>query len=55
MHRTLKGGGRRAWIEQRDDTLYLNAAEVPRVRKGRRHHVQMTLTTDAVVAEEVWL
>ncbi len=59
MHHHLKGGGQRRWRVERDGTLYLNAARVPRVfpRGGRtlRHHVELVLDADRVVAREVLL
>jgi uncharacterized protein (TIGR04168 family) len=57
MHRALKGGGQRVWSLTRDDTLYVNAARVPRVfaRDGRlvRHHVLLELGRDGVEARDV--
>ena len=55
MHHALKGGGRRTWQVDRDDTLFINAAEVPRHRDGRRHHVRLTLDADHAEAEAVWV
>ena len=55
MHRKLRGGGQRTWRTEQDGTLYLNAAEVPRIRKdGRRHHVRLELHADHATAEDVW-
>ena len=31
MHRGLKGGGRRRWYIQKNDTHYINTARVPRI------------------------
>lgn len=54
MHQRLKGGGQRRWRERRGDTLFVNAARVPRVeRANRHHHVSLTLTRDATEAEPV--
>lgn len=56
MHRRLRGGGQRVWKVERGGTLYVNAAEVPRIdRDGRHHHVRLTLEDDRVLAEDVWL
>lgn len=55
MHRRLRGGGQRRWRECRDDTLYLNAAEVPRVARQGRHHVRLDLTPEGVTARDCWL
>jgi len=59
MHHHLKGGGQRRWRVERDGTLYLNAARVPRIfpRGGRtlRHHVELVLDADRVMAREVLL
>jgi len=53
MHRKLRGGGERAWRVERDGVLYVNAAEVPRLKKdGRRHHVRLLIDGDAVSAED---
>lgn len=53
MHRSLKGGGQRTWQHRDQGILYVNAACVPRVRDGRRHHVSLTLA-DQASAEDVW-
>jgi hypothetical protein len=37
------------------DTLYVNAAEVPRVRGGRRHHVRVVVREGSAEAEDVWV
>jgi len=56
MHHHLKGGGRRRWLEEREDTLYLNAARVPRIyqRDGEvlHHHIQLTLDRGGARVEE---
>ncbi|MCB9670109.1 MAG: metallophosphoesterase [Alphaproteobacteria bacterium] len=55
MHRRIRGGGRRAWKVERDGTLYVNAAEVPRIdRDGRHHHVRLVLDGDTATATDVW-
>lgn len=50
MHRRLRGGGRRPAIVEERGTCMVNAAEVPRIRDGRHHHVAVTITDDAVQA-----
>lgn len=56
MHHELKGGGRRRWLEYRNDTFYLNAARVPRVfgNEGRtfHHHVELAIGDDGVRVRE---
>jgi uncharacterized protein (TIGR04168 family) len=51
MHHGIKGGGERIWQLQRDDTLYVNAARVPRIRDGLRHHVRLSLSKRQAHAE----
>jgi uncharacterized protein (TIGR04168 family) len=57
LHHT--GGDSRRWQVERDDTLYVNAARVPRIfeRDGVvvRHHVALTIEPDRVSAREVLL
>jgi uncharacterized protein (TIGR04168 family) len=57
MHWTLKSGGLREWRLERDGTLYLNPARVPRIEAlttgKRRYHVALTLSTGSPVAEEI--
>lgn len=55
MHRRIRGGGQRAWRVERDGTLYLNAAVVPRIRKGLRHHLAVTVEGPAIRVEERWV
>lgn len=56
MHSPLRGGGPRTWQVERDGTLYINPARVPRIYRGEaglvRHHVALRLTTDRISAEE---
>ncbi len=54
MHRRLKGRGRRTWRVVKDGTVYLNAAEVPRIcrKRGTHHHVALTIDGDRVIAED---
>ncbi len=57
MHHALRGGGTRSWTAERNGTLYLNAARVPRVFKegGRekRHVVELVVESDRATAREV--
>ncbi|MGB8329542.1 MAG: metallophosphoesterase [Polyangiales bacterium] len=59
MHRTTKSGKRRPARVEKDGVLYVNAAEVPRHRRidgtKRRHHVKLTVTTESVTAEDLWV
>lgn len=45
MHQTLRGGGFRKWFVQREDSVYINAARVPRIFKDQgeklHHHVAL--------------
>jgi len=54
MHRRLRGGGQRVAQVVDDGILYVNAAEVPRVRGGRRHHVALELDDEGARAEDRW-
>ncbi len=57
MHHALKGRGMRKWIEEREGTLYLNAARVPRVFKQEgkemRHLVEVVIEGERARAREV--
>jgi hypothetical protein len=57
MHHALKGRGHRTWCVERDGTLYVNAARVPRVfRQGgveKRHCVEVVIERDRATAREV--
>ncbi len=55
MHRRLRGGGERRWQGSVDGVLHVNAAVVPRVRSGRRHHVLLRLIDGAAQAEDRWI
>ncbi|HSG55283.1 MAG TPA: hypothetical protein VLA45_07490, partial [Paracoccaceae bacterium] len=59
MHLQTKHGVQRPWQLERDGTLYLNAARVPRIFSGEdnvyRHHVAVTISSEGVSAEEVLL
>jgi uncharacterized protein (TIGR04168 family) len=56
MHHRVRGGGRRAWLVERDGVVYVNAARTPRIFKqgGRtvHHHVRLTLDAGGVTAGE---
>ena len=34
MHRSIKGGGERVWNICPNETIYINAANVPRIRRS---------------------
>jgi uncharacterized protein (TIGR04168 family) len=59
MHRRLRSGGERRWIERRDGVLYVNPAQLPRVAADtdgvRRHHVELRLAADRLEAIERWI
>jgi hypothetical protein len=57
MHRRTKCGNERPWQLQRDGTLFLNPARVPRIYSQdddiHRHHVSITLTPEAIEVAEI--
>jgi uncharacterized protein (TIGR04168 family) len=53
MHRRVRGGQRVATVV-REGVAYVNAAEVPRVRAGLRHHVCVEVRGDGVLVDDVW-
>ena len=57
MHHRLKGGGERRWQLEREGTLYVNAARVPRIeRRGAaelRYHVRVETDGERATAELV--
>ncbi|MEL6346905.1 MAG: metallophosphoesterase [Myxococcota bacterium] len=54
MHHDLKGGGQRPWTVTDDiGTIHVNAAQVPRIRDRKHHHVRMIIDGDAVSVETV--
>ncbi len=59
MHRKTKSGRLRPGQLEKGGVLYVNAAEVPRHRtvngRKRRHHVRLTLTTNSVTAQDLWV
>ncbi len=59
MHHKVRGGGVRRWLVERDGTLFVNAARVPRMyrRAGRRvrHHVELVVEPSGCRAREVLL
>ena len=56
MHRRLRGGGHRRWLVEERDTLFVNAARVPRVfrERGRlvRHHVVLEIEDGRAAARD---
>lgn len=59
MHWQLRGGGERRWQLERDGTLYVNAARVPRVVRSEsgtlHHHIALRLTSSGARAQEIAL
>lgn len=59
MHWTLRSGGARRWQLERDGTLYVNAARVPRILQpaGQKvhHHIELLLTASGARARDVAL
>lgn len=59
MHLRTKQGELRPWMTERDQTMYINAARVPRIFSGDddvyRHHVSVTISPGGIEAEEVLL
>jgi uncharacterized protein (TIGR04168 family) len=55
MHRRVRGGASRTCIVEDEGTAYVNAAEVPRIRGGRHHHVAVTVEPERVSVEDRWL
>ena len=59
MHWKLHGGGERRWQLERDGTLYVNAARVPRIVRSQQrtlhHHIALRLTKSGAQAREVAL
>jgi len=57
MHLRTKQGRERPWKTERDGTLFINAARVPRIYSGKdtvyRHHVLMQIDAGGISAEEV--
>lgn len=55
MHHRLRGGGTRTWTVQRDGTLYVNAARVPRIQRRNgvlmHHHIELRLDALATATE----
>ncbi len=54
MHRRARGGASRTWLVEHDGTAYVNTAEVPRVRRGRHHHVVVHVDAERVLVEDRW-
>lgn len=59
MHHALRGGGTRAWQARERETLFVNAAQVPRMRragaKTQRHHVELRIENGHAEATERWI
>ncbi len=59
MHLRTQQGEERDWIIERSETLYVNAARVPRILAVEddvhRHHVAITVGTEGISVEEVLL
>lgn len=57
MHWRLQGGGQRCFRQERDATLYVNCARVPRITRDasgtRRYHLALGLEGDRVQLQEV--
>lgn len=57
MHLRTKQGGERPWQLWKENTLFINAARVPRIFSGEgevfRHHVRVVLSEHELFAEEV--
>ena len=57
MHLRTKHGAQRPWMLDVDDTLYINAARVPRIFSDKddvyRHHVAITISASGIEAQEV--
>lgn len=57
MHHALRGGGERTWIAREGDTLFVNAARVPRVWKHHgttvSHRIEITIEGAHAEAREV--
>lgn len=58
MHHKIRGGGERVTLLERDNSLYVNAARVPRIFKDQgkvqRHHVRLLLGADELKAEPIY-
>jgi uncharacterized protein (TIGR04168 family) len=55
LHRFKNQSGTRKFLITLNDTLYVNAAEVPRIQNGKRHHVKIILSKEGVSSEEIWV
>lgn len=57
MHLRSKAGLHRRGALVRDNTLYINAAEVARIRSGgtRHHHVRLNVGPAGAQAEQIWV
>ena len=59
MHLLTKQGIERPWKSEKDGTIFINAARLPRIFSENsnvfRHHVLMTIDCDAIDVEEIFL
>ena len=57
MHWRTKAGEQRSWQIEKEGTVYVNAARVPRIFSTRenvmRHHVALTVRPGGISAKEV--
>lgn len=57
MHHAVRGGGERTWLVREQETLFVNAARVPRIfRRGgeiMRHRVEVTIAGARAEAREI--
>jgi uncharacterized protein (TIGR04168 family) len=57
MHWPTRSGGDRAWQLEREGTLYINPARVPRIYETKdgkvRHHVALSVTRDGAFAKQM--
>ncbi len=57
MHLRTKHGEERPWLLDRNGTLYVNSARVPRIFSGQddvyRHHLEMRISLEGVAVQEL--
>ncbi len=57
LHQRTKSGRQRKWLVEKDGTIYINAARVPRIfeQGGQvlRHHVRLVVAETVVTVEEI--
>jgi len=56
-HHNRKTGNSRKTSAQDGETLYINAAQVPRIKRktGLRHHIALTIDDASLTAETLWV